>query len=272
MAQDFVIDKTKLYVPIPRPARALEEKGVWCVRGSRLFLLFVLSMASKASSFTAILRRQNPPGSSAGCSSMRSAKSRAFATPTRCRSCPLNATEIEVSSMDASDFRPRPTANSGVSSPTIDTRCDNLDGVPQLLYACAVHVEHLALHPPSLKDFVVDRSDPLCAGCCPQGPWPRVIHRAGADRRLPRGDRGGQSEAQRLCRGDGRPGAGDGQGQRRRSWRPGRAGRSKAFRSGIKDLFGTKGVHTQAASHILDGFKPEYEFDRHQPTSGATAR
>jgi aspartyl-tRNA(Asn)/glutamyl-tRNA(Gln) amidotransferase subunit A len=28
---------------------------------------------------------------------------------------------------------------------------------------------------------------------------------------------------------------------------------------GIKDLFGTKGVHTQAASHILDGFLPEYE-------------
>ena len=28
---------------------------------------------------------------------------------------------------------------------------------------------------------------------------------------------------------------------------------------GIKDLFGTQGVHTQAASHILDGFKPEYE-------------
>ncbi len=28
---------------------------------------------------------------------------------------------------------------------------------------------------------------------------------------------------------------------------------------GIKDLFGTKGAHTQAASHILDGFKPEYE-------------
>ncbi len=28
---------------------------------------------------------------------------------------------------------------------------------------------------------------------------------------------------------------------------------------GIKDLFGTKGVHTQAGSHILDGFKPEYE-------------
>ena len=30
---------------------------------------------------------------------------------------------------------------------------------------------------------------------------------------------------------------------------------------GIKDLFATKGVHTQAASHILDGFKPEYEID-----------
>src|SRR5690606_16503009 len=28
---------------------------------------------------------------------------------------------------------------------------------------------------------------------------------------------------------------------------------------GIKDLFATKGVHTQAASHILDGFKPTYE-------------
>jgi aspartyl-tRNA(Asn)/glutamyl-tRNA(Gln) amidotransferase subunit A len=28
---------------------------------------------------------------------------------------------------------------------------------------------------------------------------------------------------------------------------------------GIKDLFATRGVHTQAASHILDGFKPEYE-------------
>ena len=28
---------------------------------------------------------------------------------------------------------------------------------------------------------------------------------------------------------------------------------------GIKDLFATRGVHTQAASHILDRFKPEYE-------------
>ncbi|MCC6736591.1 MAG: Asp-tRNA(Asn)/Glu-tRNA(Gln) amidotransferase subunit GatA [Bauldia sp.] len=28
---------------------------------------------------------------------------------------------------------------------------------------------------------------------------------------------------------------------------------------GIKDLFATEGVHTQAASHILDGFKPFYE-------------
>ncbi len=28
---------------------------------------------------------------------------------------------------------------------------------------------------------------------------------------------------------------------------------------GIKDLFATKGVHTQACSRILDGFKPEYE-------------
>ncbi len=28
---------------------------------------------------------------------------------------------------------------------------------------------------------------------------------------------------------------------------------------GVKDLFATKDVHTQAASHILDGFKPTYE-------------
>jgi aspartyl-tRNA(Asn)/glutamyl-tRNA(Gln) amidotransferase subunit A len=28
---------------------------------------------------------------------------------------------------------------------------------------------------------------------------------------------------------------------------------------GIKDLFGTEGVHTQACSHVLDGFKPHYE-------------
>src|SRR6266542_1293265 len=28
---------------------------------------------------------------------------------------------------------------------------------------------------------------------------------------------------------------------------------------GIKDLFATRGIHTQAASHILDGFEPTYE-------------
>ncbi|EJF77338.1 glutamyl-tRNA(Gln) amidotransferase subunit A [Bartonella sp. DB5-6] len=28
---------------------------------------------------------------------------------------------------------------------------------------------------------------------------------------------------------------------------------------GIKDLFATQGIHTQACSHILDGFKPHYE-------------
>ncbi|MBA5724354.1 Asp-tRNA(Asn)/Glu-tRNA(Gln) amidotransferase subunit GatA [Candidatus Liberibacter sp.] len=28
---------------------------------------------------------------------------------------------------------------------------------------------------------------------------------------------------------------------------------------GVKDCFATQGVHTQACSHILDGFKPEYE-------------
>ena len=28
---------------------------------------------------------------------------------------------------------------------------------------------------------------------------------------------------------------------------------------GIKDLYATRGVHTQACSHILDGFQPPYE-------------
>ena len=37
------------------------------------------------------------------------------------------------------------------------------------------------------------------------------------------------------------------------------AGPLEGIPLGIKDLFATKGVHTQAASHILDGFKPEYE-------------
>jgi aspartyl-tRNA(Asn)/glutamyl-tRNA(Gln) amidotransferase subunit A len=39
----------------------------------------------------------------------------------------------------------------------------------------------------------------------------------------------------------------------------GSAGALEGIPLGIKDLFGTKGVHTQAASHVLDGFKPEYE-------------
>jgi len=39
----------------------------------------------------------------------------------------------------------------------------------------------------------------------------------------------------------------------------GNAGPLEGIPLGIKDLFATKGVHTQAASHILDGFKPEYE-------------
>lgn len=39
----------------------------------------------------------------------------------------------------------------------------------------------------------------------------------------------------------------------------GAAGALEGVPLGVKDLFATKGVHTQAASHILDGFKPEYE-------------
>jgi len=39
----------------------------------------------------------------------------------------------------------------------------------------------------------------------------------------------------------------------------GQGGALEGIPLGIKDLFATKGVHTQAASHILDGFKPEYE-------------
>ncbi|UVC11371.1 Asp-tRNA(Asn)/Glu-tRNA(Gln) amidotransferase subunit GatA [Rhizobium sp. TH2] len=39
----------------------------------------------------------------------------------------------------------------------------------------------------------------------------------------------------------------------------GQAGALEGIPLGIKDLFATKGVHTQACSHVLDGFKPEYE-------------
>jgi len=39
----------------------------------------------------------------------------------------------------------------------------------------------------------------------------------------------------------------------------GEAGALEGIPLGIKDLFATEGVHTQAASHILNGFKPRYE-------------
>ena len=39
----------------------------------------------------------------------------------------------------------------------------------------------------------------------------------------------------------------------------GAAGPLEGIPLGIKDLFATEGVHTQACSHILDGFEPRYE-------------
>jgi aspartyl-tRNA(Asn)/glutamyl-tRNA(Gln) amidotransferase subunit A len=39
----------------------------------------------------------------------------------------------------------------------------------------------------------------------------------------------------------------------------GNAGPLEGLPIGVKDLYATKGVHTQACSHILDGFKPTYE-------------
>jgi aspartyl-tRNA(Asn)/glutamyl-tRNA(Gln) amidotransferase subunit A len=39
----------------------------------------------------------------------------------------------------------------------------------------------------------------------------------------------------------------------------GEAGALEGIPLGIKDLFATEGVHTQAASHVLDGFRPRYE-------------
>ncbi|MGH6761517.1 MAG: Asp-tRNA(Asn)/Glu-tRNA(Gln) amidotransferase subunit GatA [Phyllobacterium sp.] len=39
----------------------------------------------------------------------------------------------------------------------------------------------------------------------------------------------------------------------------GKAGDLEGIPLGIKDLFGTEGVHTQACSHILDKFEPRYE-------------
>ena len=39
----------------------------------------------------------------------------------------------------------------------------------------------------------------------------------------------------------------------------GEAGPLEGLPIGVKDLYATRGVHTQACSHILDGFKPPYE-------------
>lgn len=39
----------------------------------------------------------------------------------------------------------------------------------------------------------------------------------------------------------------------------GKGGALEGIPLGIKDLFGTEGVHTQACSHVLDGFRPRYE-------------
>ena len=48
----------------------------------------------------------------------------------------------------------------------------------------------------------------------------------------------------------------------------GEGGALEGIPLGIKDLFATEGVHTQACSHVLDGFKPRYEFDRHGQSVG----
>ena len=39
----------------------------------------------------------------------------------------------------------------------------------------------------------------------------------------------------------------------------GKSGALEGIPLGIKDLYATEGVHTQACSHVLDGFKPPYE-------------
>ncbi|MEO1397624.1 MAG: amidase family protein, partial [Pseudomonadota bacterium] len=39
----------------------------------------------------------------------------------------------------------------------------------------------------------------------------------------------------------------------------GEGGALEGIPLGIKDLYATEGVHTQACSHILDGFEPRYE-------------
>jgi aspartyl-tRNA(Asn)/glutamyl-tRNA(Gln) amidotransferase subunit A len=39
----------------------------------------------------------------------------------------------------------------------------------------------------------------------------------------------------------------------------GNAGPLEGLPLGVKDLYATKGVHMQACSHVLDGFKPQYE-------------
>ncbi len=52
----------------------------------------------------------------------------------------------------------------------------------------------------------------------------------------------------------------------------GKGGELEGIPLGIKDLFATEGIHTQACSHILDGFKPHYEIDRHAEPVGRRRR
>ena len=66
--------------------------------------------------------------------------------------------------------------------------------------------------------------------------------------------------AQRLHRRHARRGDRGRQGHRRASALPGsRWARWRGVPIGMKDLFATSGVQTTAASHILEGFTPEYE-------------
>jgi hypothetical protein len=81
-----------------------------------------------------------------------------------------------------------------------------------------------------------------------------------ADRGLPERHRCPFRRAERRGPQDARDRDGPRPRRRRPRSRPGNGCAVEvAFRSGIKDLFATEGVHTQAGSHILDGFKPAYE-------------
>ena len=103
----------------------------------------------------------------------------------------------------------------------------------------------------------------------PRRPGEARVLRARADRRLSRGDRGGEPASQRLHRRDARRRrATMARGFRRADRARARRGRSKACRSAIKDLFCTEGRPQPGRQPHPRRFQADLRIDRHAESLG----